>query len=230
MDLTNKNFENLRNPIKTHLEIYTRNFFSRRMFWLKPNYLSLINFLGFAIAGIILIISPTYIWLSAILLFIAGMSDLFDGIVARARNQTSSKGLFIDGVADRFGELIFLLFLYLSNLVNREIIVLIAIGGLLINYLQLHYLQTGGKFRPTLFEKPERNVYFIMFCLFWNFEVLQPLLTQSLSLVALLLLFSIIQILNRVRINEFSRPTNPFQETYEEDYITDEGGGELIAS
>lgn len=230
MEFTNKNFDNIRKPVKTALEEHTKHFFSKRLFWLKPNHISFLNFIFFTIAGIILVISPSFIWVSGLFLFLAGVSDLFDGIVARARNQTSPKGLFIDGVADRFGELIFLLFLYLSNLVNREIIVLIAIGGLLINYLQLHYLQTGGKFRPTLFEKPERNVYFIMFCLFWNFEVLQPLLTQSLSLVVLLLFISIIQIFNRVRIYDLSRPTDPFQETYEEDYITDEGGGELIAS
>jgi phosphatidylglycerophosphate synthase len=39
---------------------------------------------------------------------LAGMLDLVDGAVARARNETSAFGGFLDGVVDRFVEAVFL--------------------------------------------------------------------------------------------------------------------------
>jgi len=69
---------------------------------LTPNALTLI---GFAIAVVAAYFAATQAWLYAGVLVIFGaVFDLFDGALARATNQTSRLGAFLDSTFDRWGE------------------------------------------------------------------------------------------------------------------------------
>ena len=69
---------------------------------LTPNALTLI---GFGIACIAALLAGAQLWLPAGLLVVfGGVFDLFDGSLARATNQVSKLGAFMDSVFDRWGE------------------------------------------------------------------------------------------------------------------------------
>lgn len=69
---------------------------------LTPNALTLI---GFAIAVAAAAAAWQQAWLAAgILVIVGGVFDLFDGALARATNQVSRLGAFMDSVFDRAGE------------------------------------------------------------------------------------------------------------------------------
>lgn len=73
---------------------------------LDPNHWTVLSLL-LAVAGAVTIAIGDLV--SGIILFaLAGAFDLIDGAVARARNQATAFGGFMDGVADRFVEALFL--------------------------------------------------------------------------------------------------------------------------
>ena len=75
---------------------------------LSPNHWTMLSVL-IAMAGGFVIAYQTNLMLGLILFAVAGLFDVIDGAVARSRKETSELGGFIDGVADRFVEGIFLL-------------------------------------------------------------------------------------------------------------------------
>lgn len=69
---------------------------------LTPNALTLI---GFAIAVLGAVLAAAQMWLLAgVVVAFGAVFDLFDGALARATNQTSRLGAFMDSVFDRAGE------------------------------------------------------------------------------------------------------------------------------
>jgi len=74
---------------------------------LTPNQWTLLSVIIALGAGVSIAITLN-IFLGLALFALAGLCDIIDGAVARARNETSALGGFIDGVADRFVEGIFL--------------------------------------------------------------------------------------------------------------------------
>lgn len=69
---------------------------------LTPNALTLI---GFAIAIVAATLAATQAWLYAgVAVILGALFDLFDGALARATNQTSRLGAFLDSTFDRWGE------------------------------------------------------------------------------------------------------------------------------
>jgi archaetidylinositol phosphate synthase len=74
---------------------------------LSPNQWTLLSVIIALGAGVSIAITQNLI-LGLVLFALAGLCDIIDGAVARARNQASALGGFIDGVADRFVEGIFL--------------------------------------------------------------------------------------------------------------------------
>jgi len=68
-----------------------------------------------AIVAAILVIN-NYFLAGALVFLVAGFMDIVDGAVARAKNQVTSFGGFIDGVIDRFVEAILLFSLMFCNL------------------------------------------------------------------------------------------------------------------
>jgi len=71
---------------------------------LTPDALTLI---GFAITVLGAVLLAANLWLvGGIVVFLGGAFDMFDGTLARATNQVSKLGAFMDSVFDRWGEAI----------------------------------------------------------------------------------------------------------------------------
>jgi phosphatidylglycerophosphate synthase len=71
---------------------------------LSPNALTVIGFLGTCVAAFA---AANQSWLAAgALVLVFGIFDLFDGALARATNQVSRLGAFLDSTFDRAGEAI----------------------------------------------------------------------------------------------------------------------------
>ena len=71
---------------------------------LTPDALTLI---GFAISVLGAVLLAANLWLvGGIVVFLGGAFDMFDGTLARATNQVSKLGAFMDSVFDRWGEAI----------------------------------------------------------------------------------------------------------------------------
>jgi phosphatidylglycerophosphate synthase len=69
---------------------------------LSPNALTVI---GFLIACVAAVAAGAQVWIGAgILVVFGGVFDLFDGALARATNQVSKLGAFMDSTFDRWGE------------------------------------------------------------------------------------------------------------------------------
>lgn len=84
---------------------------------LTPNAITIVGFLGTCVAAVA---AASQAWVLAGALVIAfGIFDLFDGALARATNQTSQFGAFLDSTLDRTGE----------NLVYAGIAFGCAMGG-----------------------------------------------------------------------------------------------------
>jgi CDP-diacylglycerol--glycerol-3-phosphate 3-phosphatidyltransferase len=69
---------------------------------LTPNSLTIVGFLGTCVAAAA---AASQAWvLAGILVIVFGIFDLFDGALARATNQASKFGAFLDSTLDRTGE------------------------------------------------------------------------------------------------------------------------------
>ena len=71
---------------------------------LTPDALTLIGF-GITVVGAALLAADLWL-LGGIVVFLGGAFDMFDGTLARATNQVSKLGAFMDSVFDRWGEAI----------------------------------------------------------------------------------------------------------------------------
>src|ERR1700676_5546821 len=67
--------------------------------WTVPNQITLLR-LGFLPFFLILISYERYQW-ALLVLVVAGLSDAFDGLLARRLNQRSSLGAYLDPIADK---------------------------------------------------------------------------------------------------------------------------------
>jgi CDP-diacylglycerol--glycerol-3-phosphate 3-phosphatidyltransferase len=69
---------------------------------LTPNALTIVGFLGTCVAAAA---AASQAWvLAGVLVIVFGIFDLFDGALARATNQASTFGAFLDSTLDRTGE------------------------------------------------------------------------------------------------------------------------------
>jgi phosphatidylglycerophosphate synthase len=71
---------------------------------LTPDALTLIGF-GITVVGAVLLAANLWL-IGGIVVFLGGAFDMFDGTLARATNQVSKLGAFMDSVFDRWGEAI----------------------------------------------------------------------------------------------------------------------------
>ena len=74
---------------------------------LTPNQWTILSFFTALVASIRIVLFGD-LPLGLALFALAGMMDVVDGAVARARKETSAFGGFLDGVIDRFVEAVFL--------------------------------------------------------------------------------------------------------------------------
>jgi archaetidylinositol phosphate synthase len=111
-------------------------------FGLAPNSWTILSIVP-AIGGLIALFSR-HLAVGLMLFALSGFMDMVDGAVARATDQTSSRGAFIDGVLDRYVELLLILGLaiYLDNtyfLLPPEIwMVLLLFGALMTSFVRAY--------------------------------------------------------------------------------------------
>jgi CDP-diacylglycerol--glycerol-3-phosphate 3-phosphatidyltransferase len=95
---------------------------------------------------------------------LSGAFDLFDGALARAKNQTTSFGAFLDSTLDRISEaaLLFgLLVLYhLKQPSNPEVWLIYAalVGSILVSYMRARAEGLGIKCEVGVFTRAERVI------------------------------------------------------------------------
>lgn len=101
--------------------------------------------------------------LGAFCLLPAGLFDMFDGIVARSRGQSSSFGAFLDSVLDRYSDSVILLAIAWNlGKAGHTTGVLLAfislVGSLLISYVRARAEGLGVSCHHGLMERPERLI------------------------------------------------------------------------
>ena len=80
---------------------------------LRPNHWTMFA-LFLAAMGAFAIALLHDLFLGLLFFMVGGALDMVDGAVARARNEATKFGAFLDGVSDRFMEALFLFLIYLS--------------------------------------------------------------------------------------------------------------------
>ncbi len=134
---------------------------------LSPNW--------FTIAGLILnvivavVIASGSLLLSGILLVGAGLFDMVDGAVARASNQITRFGGFLDSTLDRYSEAVIyfgLLFYFQRFHAGSAAVPLVyatAIGSLMVSYTRARAEAAGVQAEVGLFARPERVILLALF-------------------------------------------------------------------
>ena len=110
---------------------------------LSPNAWTLIS-LGPALAGLVALVMHQ-LALGLAMFALSAFIDIVDGTVARVTNQVSDKGAYIDGVVDRYVELMLYLglLIYIGRgeffgLPNEVWIVLLIFGGLMTSFVRAY--------------------------------------------------------------------------------------------
>src|ERR1051326_5956816 len=140
---------------------------------ITPNTLTLLGLvLSMATA---VVISNGYFLVGGLLVLFAGIFDMFDGALARARNASSTFGAFLDSTLDRYSESIILFGLfwhplqagtlqeYLCPFHHEHTWMLISIyiavvGSLMVSYAKARAEGLGLECKTGLLARPERVV------------------------------------------------------------------------
>jgi len=165
----------------------------------SPNLLTLIAFF-IGIVAALLVSQGVLAWGGAVLLF-SGLFDLFDGALARAKNQVTKFGGILDSTLDRVCEaLIFLSLMYyfvLSSHSQAAAAALVILSGagmassFLISYIKSRAEGLGIDCNVGIFTRAER-IILLSLGLFFN------QLVPALALLVGLSLVTIFQRLHRV--------------------------------
>ncbi len=151
--------------------------------WVRGHLLKIGSFLArtnlspnwFTITGLILnmivagVIASGNLLVSGILLIGAGLFDMLDGAVARASNQITRFGGFLDSTLDRYSEAIIylgVLIYFQRNHVGGVAIPLVygtAIGSLMVSYARARAEAAGVRAEVGLFARPERVILLAVF-------------------------------------------------------------------
>jgi phosphatidylglycerophosphate synthase len=184
---------------------------------LTPNQWTVLSLFVAIAAGIMIAFSGNLVFGLA-LFALAGMMDLIDGAVARARGEVSALGGFIDGVVDRFVEAVFLfsfMFVPLPSVLGIDAKIwlasLVFLGTCMPSFIRAYADHKGVLKREEalalggIFERSERigllvlglaaGIFFSM-----GFFVYSIILASALSLVTIVQRLSSITNLKRDRI------------------------------
>ena len=104
-----------------------------------------------------------YIFLGGITILFAGIFDILDGIVARARNLDSKIGAFIDSVVDRYSDFIILggiltFFVLRGDNDSALLVLLVLSGSFLTSYIRAKSELIISKCDTGLIQRPERII------------------------------------------------------------------------
>jgi CDP-diacylglycerol--glycerol-3-phosphate 3-phosphatidyltransferase len=128
---------------------------------LTPNTLTVLGFLVSAAAGGL--IATDYLLIGGLVVLFAGLFDLLDGALARAKGQATRFGALLDSTLDRLSEaaLLFgLLVLYARQDSTQGILLsgAVLVGSLLVSYVRARAEGLGLKCEVGLFTRPERVI------------------------------------------------------------------------
>jgi len=128
---------------------------------LTPNTLTVLGFLVSVAAGGL--IATDYLLVGGLVVLFAGLFDLLDGALARARGQATRFGALLDSTLDRLSEaaLLFgLLVLYARQDSTQGILLsgAVLVGSLLVSYVRARAEGLGLKCEVGLFTRPERVI------------------------------------------------------------------------
>lgn len=153
------------------LKIYRFVFRTRNI---RPNTITLMGVaLAFASS---LSVAAGRLLVAGILLLLAGVFDVFDGVIARNTNAVTAFGGFFDSVLDRYSDLMVTLgiLLFFLQIRDSHFVVLTgvtSIGVAIIPYARARAEAAGVSCRNGLMERPERIVLLVFgLC----FDILRP--------------------------------------------------------
>jgi len=115
---------------------------------------------------------------AGLVVILAGFLDMVDGQVARAKNQVTPFGAFLDSVLDRYGDLalFFGLLVYYARASRFFYVVLVAVvmtGAVMVSYTRARAESLIGTCKVGFLERPERLVLVILGALF---NIMAPVL------------------------------------------------------
>ena len=180
---------------------------------INPNQLT---FLGFVMS-----IATAYVYskgrfgMAGVILIIAGLFDMVDGLVARSADAVTPFGAFFDSVMDRYSDLI--LYLGLAVWYGREgrmtylvLVSLVMIGSVLTSYARARSENLIESCKVGFLERPERIVLLIIGSFYYMEPVLWVLALLSNWTVVHRILYTRSQI-----ATENSQAENPVRESEE---------------
>lgn len=148
-------------PLRAQLEPVVRWLAMRQV---TPNQVTLVA-LGLSLLAA-LCIGVGWLRLAALVLIVAGLGDLVDGMLARATDQESPFGAFFDSTLDRLSEgavLAAVAYRFASNgqPLLVALVVLALLGSLLVSYARARAQALGVECKVGLMSRAERTVLLI---------------------------------------------------------------------
>ena len=134
-----------------------------------------LTLIGFAliVGSVWLLATGAFFWAGCLILF-ASIFDMLDGALARAKNEESEFGAFLDSTLDRYSEVcIFfgLLVYYYQNMPGAIEVILVfvaGVGSLLISYTRARAESLNFDGKVGLLERPERIIMIVFgLCTGW---------------------------------------------------------------
>lgn len=114
-----------------------------------------------------LLISGAFFW-AGCLVALASSFDMLDGALARATNQSSRFGAFLDSTLDRYSEALIFLGLLLhyhsagARITEVTLLYIVIVGSLLTSYTRARAEALGFDCTVGLLERPERIVLVVL--------------------------------------------------------------------
>lgn len=138
-----------------------------------PNMLTVIGLLLSILTAIV--IAQGHLFTGGLLVLFAGVFDMFDGAMARARNAATTFGAFFDSTLDRYSEGIILLGLLLYTIQHPDLhdflwpagneqswmitfIFIAVVGSLMVSYTKARAEGLGLECKTGLLARPERVI------------------------------------------------------------------------
>lgn len=132
---------------------------------ITPNTISTIGFLLTGVSALLLAFG--YFFWGGVVLFCAGFFDMLDGALARATQQSSIFGAFIDSTLDRYSESLTLLgLIYYYSVTfghSTELILIffILVGSLMVSYVRARAEGLNIECKGGMLQRPERVLLLI---------------------------------------------------------------------
>jgi len=140
--------------------------------------------------------------------------DAVDGAVARAKNLTTKKGAFLDGISDRLVEFFLFLALFVSTTDSITQLLLVAIlffGTCMTSFIKAYAEHSGlldhetAKKMPGLLERAERSVLLLLVVLL----LVLGLASWVVYILALIALLSFVTFVQRLHFTFLQVPQEP---------------------